>query len=157
MRAHETGDVTFSATNVKVPVSSTLVMPTSGSKRFVPAFSVVEKNTSVYALNVNNSLTSYSGTYDPGSIFISNLRKIYPFEAYMTTSSASAARSIGLEFDDGATGIDEIPADLHSETMIEVFTVGGIRVAKVSRETFDALWESLPSGIYVVNRKKMVK
>lgn len=96
------GDVTFSATNAKVKATNSLVTVSSGNKQFTPAFSLVNRASTIYALNVTNSLVSNSSSYDAGSRFISNLRKVYPFEAYMTTSSTSSP-VLQIEFEGDAT------------------------------------------------------
>ena len=153
-----TGDVTFSASNAKVYETSSVVTATSGSKRFVPAFSVVEKSSDVYTLNVSNQKVSYSGSYDKGSHFISNLRSTYPFEAYMTTSSnGTRTRSIGIEFDDDATAIDIVPATGGETDIVKVYSMNGILVLQTDHESLQKQWESLPAGVYIVNGKKVLK
>jgi len=153
-----TGDVTFSASNAKVYETSSVVTATSGSKRFVPAFSAVEKSSDVYTLNVSNQKVSYSGSYDKGSLFISNLRSVYPFEAYMTTSSsATRTRSIGIEFDDDATAIDIVPTTDGETDIVKVYSMNGILVLQTDHKSLQKQWESLPAGVYIVNGKKVLK
>ena len=153
-----TGDVTFSASNARVYKTSSVVTAVSGSKRFVPAFSAVEKSSSVYALNVSNQKVSYSGSYDKGSHFISNLRSTYPFEAYMTTSSnGTRTRSIGIEFDDDATAIDIVPATGGETDIVKVYSMNGILVLQTDHKSLQKRWESLPAGVYIVNGKKVLK
>ena len=153
-----TGDVTFSASNARVYKTSSVVTAVSGSKRFVPAFSAVEKSSSVYALNVSNQKVSYSGSYDKGSHFISNLRSTYPFEAYMTTSSnGTRTRSIGIEFDDDATAIDIVPATGGETGIVKLYSMNGIRVLQTDHKSLQKRWESLPAGVYIVNGKKVLK
>ena len=150
------GDVTFSASNVKVHSTSSLIAVSAGSKEFVPAFSIIERNMAIYPLNVSNINVTNSSTYTAGSRFISNLRNVYPFEAYMTTSSSNAKPVINLEFEE-TTGIDEIPVRKDDDSEVEVFTIGGKRVGKVQRTVLSTLWQSLPSGVYIVNGKKQIK
>jgi len=153
-----TGDVTFSATSVQVRVTSSVTTAISGSKRFVPAFSTVAKGSSVYALNVSNQKVSNSSSYDSGSRFISNLRSVYPFEAYMTTSSSGARMlNIGIEFEDDATDIDIIPSANGEQGVVKVYSLNGTLVLQTDRESLQKQWEPLPAGIYIVNGKKMVK
>ena len=150
------GDVTFSATNAQVYQTESLTKPYSNGKTFVPAFAVVNSSSSVYALNVSNNLTSNNSSYDAGSRFISNLRNVYPFEAYMTTSS-SAARTLSIEFEDGTTGIEEIPLNGQSNKVVKVYTLTGILVFSAHQNDFTEKWNNLPSGVYIVNGQKMIK
>lgn len=153
-----TGDVTFSASSVQVRATSSATTAVSGSKRFVPAFSTVAKGSSVYALNVSNQKVSNSSSYDSGSRFISNLRSVYPFEAYMTTSSSGARMlNIGIEFEDDATDIDIIPSANREQGVVKVYSLNGTLVLQTDRESLQKQWEPLPAGIYIVNGKKMVK
>ena len=141
------GAVTFSATDAKVKVSSATNSGKSGTKTFIPAFCAQEKSGGVYALNVNNDIHSERGGYDEGSRFVSNLRTVSPFEAYMTDSSAGAKQTIDIEFSD-ATGIDELTGD--SESGTSVYTIMG---QKVKSERLNK--GTLPQGIYIKNGKKV--
>ena len=96
------------------------------------------------------------GSYDQGSLFISNLRNVYPFEAYMVSSSAGS-RSISIEFDDGTTGVDEIPLVSNNEGRVKVYSISGQKVIDTRKADFEACWQQLPSGIYIVNGKKKAK
>ncbi len=141
------GAVTFSATDVKVKVSSAISSGKSGTKTFIPAFCAQEKSGGVYALNVNNDIHSERGGYDEGSRFVSNLRTVSPFEAYMTDSSAGAKQTIDIEFSD-ATGIDELTEN--SENGAAVYTIMGqkVRGERLKNGT-------LPQGIYIKNGRKV--
>ena len=150
------GDVTFSATNAYVYQTGSLVKPSSNGKTFIPNFAVVNPSSSIYALNVNNNLASNYSSYDAGSIFINNLREIYPFEAYMTTSSSNV-RCLTIGFEDGATGIDEIPMKYSADGVVEVFALGGQLIVKTCKAEFEKVWQQLPRGVYVVNGKKAIK
>ena len=146
------GAVTFKATNAKVKVSSAISSGKSGTKTFIPAFCAQEKSSKVYALNVNNDIHSERGGYDEGSRFVSNLRTVSPFEAYMTDSSAGAKQTIDIEFSD-ATGIDELTGD--SGRLNTVYTLSGQLVVRTysEQEMLKAL-EQQPEGVYIVNGKK---
>ena len=149
-----TGNVTFSASNANVATTSP-VSVTAGSKRFVPAFSVVEKSAAVYALNVTNDLVTDHGAYDAGSRFVSDLREVYPFEAYMTTSSS--APYLTIEFDNGATGLDEIPTRVAADETVVIYSLGGQKIVTCKQADFDSRWLNLPSGVYIVNGKKRIR
>ena len=152
------GEVTFSATNAKVPVSSSRVTATSGDRYFVPAFAVKDQSSTVYALNVSNDRVSYSGSYDKGSRFIPNLRPVYPFEAYMTTSSSSYAKPfIEIDFEDGTTGIDVIPMTSDKEGRVKVYSLNGQLIIDTDNYDLEEKLKHLPSGIYIVNGKKIIK
>ena len=151
-----TGDVTFSAANVIIPQSETLVIPYSNNMKFVLAYAVVDKASSVYVMNVTNNLTTYSGSLDPGSVFLNNLRKVYPFEAYMTNSSAMS-RSISIVFEDETTGMDEIFVTDKNACRMKVYSLGSQLLIDSNPADFEALWQQLPSGVYIVNGKKLIK
>ena len=140
------GTVIFSATDAKVKVSSATNSGKSGTKTFIPAFCAQEKSGGIYALNVNNDIHSERGGYDEGSRFVSNLRTVSPFEAYMTDSSAGAKQAIDIEFSD-ATGIDELTEN--SENGAAVYTIMGqkVRGERLKNGT-------LPQGIYIKNGRK---
>jgi hypothetical protein len=150
------GDVTFSATNAKVYQTSDVVTSASNGKTFVPAFGVVEKSSAVYPLNVTNNLVTNSSSYDAGSRFVGDMRKVYPFEAYMTTSSSNRVLSIDFD-DDATTGIDEIPMKAQREAIVKVYSISGQLLFSASKEQLDAEWKNLSPGVYIVNGKKMVK
>lgn len=149
------GDVTFSASNAKVYQTENLVTSTSNGKTFVPSFAVKDAATSVYPLNVTNTFVVYSGSYDAGSRFISNLRNVYPFEAYMTTSSFN--RVLPIEFDDNTTGIDEIPLADGNKNRVKIYTLGGQLLIDSNNSEWESQWHQLPSGVYIKNGKKVIK
>ena len=90
---------------------------------------------------------SERGGYDEGSRFVSNLRAVSPFEAYMTDSSAGAKQTIDIEFSD-ATGIDELTGN--SEDKTTVYTIMGQKVKDERLKT-----GTLPQGIYIKNGRKV--
>ena len=149
------GDVTFSSENIQVPKTP------SFSGTFVPAFTTVAKSSSVYALNVNNRQVKYTGSYDPGSRFISGLRDICPFEAYLTGNFTRGIIEIG--FDDGTTSLDEELRMKKEESAgtidseIVIYTLSGLQLACTTQHNFDAVWQQLSKGVYIVNGKKMIK
>jgi hypothetical protein len=139
------GEVTFSAENAAVPKTPTF------DGQFVPAFAPVAKSSSVKALNN----ASYSGGYDPGSRFISNLRDVHPFEAYMTGSSSRGI--IEINFDDGTTDMPDILFSSDESQEITIHTLSGQQVTRTIQRDFDAVWQQLPKGVYIINGKKMIK
>ena len=102
---NQNGTVTFSSSNVTVPVTSAR-SSTSAGVTFHATFQQVTKSSSVYALNVGET----RGEYPEGSVFEQNYRDIRPFQAY-TTHSAGTRSFITLESiggNDDATGIEEL-------------------------------------------------
>ena len=102
---NQNGTVTFSSSNVTVPVTSAR-SSTSAGVTLHATFQQVTKNSSVYALNVGET----RGEYPEGSVFEQDYRDIRPFQAY-TTHRASTRSFITLESlggNDDATGIEEL-------------------------------------------------
>lgn len=148
------GNVTFSATNVKVPVSSSVNTVKSNGKSFVPAFSAQEKASGVYALNISNGYHSEVGDYTEGSAFVSGLRAVSPFEAYMTTNDSNAKRAFLIDFNE-TTGISDVPIG-GSKDKIAVYNMGGQEVAIIDKAHFRELKNQLPTGMYIVDGKKLI-
>lgn len=150
------GNVTFSATNAKVSVSNSVTTAKSNGKTFIPAFCAQEKASGVYALNVNNSYHSELGGYTEGSAFVSGLRAVSPFEAYMTTDANNAKRAFLIEFSE-TTGIDEMPSADNKGGLHKVFNLNGQLVKKAnSQSELDETLKQLPTGVYIINGKKTV-
>lgn len=150
------GDVTFSATNAKVLASNSVNKSQSNGKTFIPAFCAQDQASTVYALNVNNSYHSELGGYTEGSAFVSGLRAVSPFEAYMTTDANNAKRAFLIEFSE-TTGIDEMPSVDNKDSLHKVFNLNGQLVKKAnSQRELDETLKQLPAGVYVVNGKKTV-
>ena len=144
------GSVTFSSEDIVIPKTPTF------NGTFLPAFATVPKASNIYALNVNNRYVTYSGSYEPGSRFISNLRDIRPFEAYMTGSSSSRS-VIDINFDDGTTGIDDILISADEDQEVTIHNLSGQQVAHTTQRNIDAVWQKLPKGVYIVNGKKWIR
>ena len=144
-----TGDVTFSSENVQVPVTP------SFSGTFLPTFATVEKSSSVYALNVNNRYVKYSGNFDAGSRFISNLRDVRPFEAYISEGSTRGFFEINLA--DGTTDLERVILSTDGESEIVIHALNGQKVARSSQRDFNQLWNSLPKGVYIINGQKRIR
>ena len=143
------GDVTFSSENVQVPKTPSF----SGS--FLPAYATVPKTAKVYALNVNNRFVKYSGSYDAGSCFISGLREVRPFEAYIYDSSTRGV--IEINFDVGTTDNDDILLSADEDQEVTIHNLSGQQVTRTTQHDFDQVWSDLPKGVYIVNGKKYIK
>ena len=143
------GDVSFTAENVQVTKTPAF------SGMFVPTFATVAKSATVHALNVNNRYVKYSGSYEAGSCFISDLRDIRPFEAYISDSSTRGIFEIN--FDGGATDIDRILFSVDEGQKVTIHTLSGLQVVSTTQRDFDAVWQQLPKGVYIVNGTKWIK
>ena len=148
------GDVTFSAENAKVVVSSNLIEKVNGNKHFTPNLCLKSKSSNVLALNVVNDIYSDLGGYNnPGSIFVRGLRNVGPFEAYMVVQGSSAPEFINIDFSD-ATGIDELTVQ-KSGGIQSVYNLAGQLLIRIDNpENLKELVNQLPPGIYIVNGKK---
>jgi hypothetical protein len=103
-------------------------------------------------MNVVNDLYSETGGHTPGSVFISNLRGVSPFEAVITTNG-TGNRVIALDFDD-TTGIESLPAVHHGN--YRVYNLNGqLLIQTESVVEKDQLLKQLPAGVYIVNGKKI--
>lgn len=160
------GKVTFSATNAAIN-TTTENCTKNNYREFITTFEQIAKAEGIYALNVGEE---YQG-YRPGSIFAENFKQVKPFEAYLTT--AQAAQTFSRQFGSSTTGIGMIPlkpvyglkAWSHESTLylqsdkarcVMVFNTMGMLMKKVDVEAGETTAVTdLPSGIYIVNNKKI--
>jgi hypothetical protein len=126
------------------------------SGKFVPTYSSVSKSAGVYALNVVNKYVNYSGNYAAGSRFISNLRDVRPFEAYLSVGSSTRG-VIEIGFSDGTTGMADVIGAFDADRPIDIYTLSGQKVAQTKQSEIDNILNQLPHGVYIVNGKKIVK
>ena len=145
-----TGDVTFSSENVNVAATPSL------NGKFVPAFAAIPKSSSVYALNVINNQVNATGGYDAGSRFISNLRDVRPFEAYINQSSSTRG-VIEINMEDDTTDMKAILDVANPDKEVDIYTLNGQRVRRVKQSALDDVMEQLPRGVYIVNGKKVLR
>ena len=145
------GEVTFSALNAEVKKSDEIIVQSFGDKTFVPNYLQKAANEGYYVLNVNNDYITDESGGNEGSRFILNLRKIHPFESYMTSSSN--ARSFEV-FDGMKTAIRGIKEIAISQKKVKVYDLSGI-LLKVGT-SLDAIKQDLPAGVYIVNNQKII-
>lgn len=138
------GNVTFSAENVTVSKSDNLQQPKYNDRTFVPNFQIVESDRGMYALNVNNDYVTNDTGMTEGSKFVMNMRKVHPFEAYMTTSSTNAPEFFDV-FEGMTTDISEQVLMSTAENE-KVYDLQGRRIIK----------NHLSKGIYIVNGQKII-
>ena len=98
------GEVTFSAENAEVVNSYELNNGTMGEYSMVPNYLYRQKDNKLMALNVYESYNGYS----EGSIFVSELRDIKPFEAYITSEEVVPGANFSIDRP-GTTGLDDMP------------------------------------------------
>ena len=146
-----TGRVIFSAENATVESSDDMQTSTSGNRTLVPNYLCRDADSDIYALNVSNDYEYYRGAENEGSMFILNLRKIHPFEAYMT--STSGTRTINV-FDGTTMAIRGIEEMVSSQGSIKVYDLSG-RLIKTAT-TMESIKQELPIGVYIVNNKKVI-
>ena len=140
------GVVTFESENVAVKASDTMKPSQQGDKTFVPNFGEMGMGEGVFALNVSNDLEQNTSGMAEGSHFVLNMRRVHPFEAYMKSSST---RSPWIDIDE-----DMDDTNRQADDRVGVFTLGG-QLLKRGADEADAL-RSLRSGVYIVNRKKVI-
>ena len=140
---NQAGSITFSASNVTIPVTSAQTMSGSGVT-LRAAFQGVQQGDGVYALNVGE----VRGSNPEGSVFEQNYREIRPFQAFVNHKSGTRFITVGSMGgdNDGFTGIDD--------TLI------------INEETKNDSWYSLDGrlldtkptakGVYIKNGKKVV-
>jgi len=142
------GQVTFSAVNSTVKASATMNTASHNDKTFTPCLQTLANNSDGYALNVNNSYVTDASGYTEGSTFVKNLRDVHPFEAYMTSSAASAKEAFSVF--DVATGIEEVVVRDNADQPSAIFDLLGRKVGTSSNAN------SLKKGIYIKNGKKII-
>ena len=140
---NQAGNVTFSASNVTVPVTSAQTSSGAGVT-LRAAFQQVAQGSGVYALNVGEA----RGSYPEGSVFEQNYRGIRPFQAYTNHNSGTrfiTLMSLGLGGDD-ATGIETIETDEADDSNAIWYSLDGRRL------------DSKPTkkGVYIRSGKKIV-
>lgn len=161
------GHVTFSAENATVGVTRNEV-ESNGQKDFVSNFEQMASQDGIYALNVGEAYQDNK----PGSVFVNDAFEVHPFQAYIQNVTNTAARCLSI-FDQTTTGLDRIPMKqvagldawaengtlyVRSEVSrwVNVFSAKGmlVKTLRVEAGNTEAI-ENLPSGIYIVNQKKV--
>ena len=102
---------------------------------------------------MNNDYVSYTGGSKEGSTFVLNLRKLHPFEAYMTSTS-KARQTIAIQ-DNLTTSIGDI-TEILDEKVIRVYNLSGQLLLIEENKSLDEIKMLLPAGVYIVNEKKII-
>ena len=161
------GNVTFSAENATIAVTHNET-ESNGQKDFVSNFEQLASQDGIYALNVGEAYQDYK----PGSVFVNDAFEVRPFQAYIRNVTNTAARCLSI-FDQATTGLERIPMKqvsgldawaesstlyIHSDITrwVNVFSAKGMLVKTLKVEAGETeTIENLPSGIYIVNQKKV--
>ena len=136
------GKVTFAASSVTVGKTENLNQSVFNGRTFIPCFAGEKADEGFYALNVSNDWETNNSGMTEGSKFVLNMRRIHPFEAYMTSSS-NAAPYFDV-FDDTTTGIQVMDEGRWMKEEA-VYDLQGRKVENPSKK-----------GVYIVNGKKMI-
>lgn len=144
------GKVTFESENVEVKNSHDVNGVKFSDRTFIPNY-VNKNDDAILALNVNNDIVTYIQA-DKGSKFVKGLRPVYPFEAYMKTTSNT--RSIDVL--DGMTTAIKSVKSMVDETSegVRVYDLRGVLVKSCTLKA--DLRNGLKPGVYVVEGKKMI-
>ena len=151
------GSVTFSSTNATVKKTTSQISNYNGAL-FETNYSFRSLSEHDYAININNDLITYTGLEKPGSIFISNLREIKPFECYFWKDSSNT-RSIDIVFADGdsPTGIiDYIQEEGRDDKQVRIYNLSGQLVDVINGNISSNSNKKFPAGVYIVNGKKVI-
>lgn len=160
------GTVSFSADNAKVNAS----LPSYeaygiGSSNFIHAnYSVIPQSENIYA--INDREVTFNHTYQPGGIFVRDMKEVAPFECYVTSSSGSryvkiASDSSNVEnIQDPNPKIwienDKICILSDSEISLPLYDLTGRTIRVVSTEPGTTTRISgLSPGIYIISNKKL--
>ena len=141
------GNVTFSASNVEVPVTSPVTSTQETDRSYIsliPAFSRRVVSSDMYVINKD----TYKTTFAPGSIFVPGLRDAYPFEVYslvtMKSETMSPPAYIPILANGTLTAIEELMSkEGKSESW---YTLDGRKLQG----------KPTTKGLYIVNGRKVV-
>ena len=149
------GNVTFSASNVDIPITTTVVScqeTTNSTISLIPTFCRMNKSENLYAINKE----TYKEKFAPGSHFIKDLRDVYPFEAYSTVSMKEAGVATPQYIPimvHSTTGIMDISLTKSSIDLIKIYSLNGQLIKSASREEAH---KQLKKGVYIMDGKKVV-
>jgi len=151
------GKITFSSTYVTVESTKdyNLNKASYNGGIFTPNYTLYNAS-DAFALNVTNDFTTNSNYQKAGSVFLNNYRTIYPFEARFDMKSNT--RSIDIIFADGeTTDIDNVMFSTDEDKELNIISLSGHIIRKISQRDFENVWNTLPKGVYIVNGKKFIK
>ena len=112
---------------------------------------------SYYNIISSNADVEHDGMYGFGiTDFSKGIKKAAPFRVYLK-SVDSEAYKVNVVYPDGfiSSGIEDVNAEDMTGKMVNIYSVDGVKVRTVVYG--DNMLEGLPSGLYIVNGKKLVK
>lgn len=122
---NQNGSVTFSSSNVTVPVT-TAQTATGAGVTLRAAFQQVAQGSSVYTLNVGEA----RGEHPEGSVFEQDYREVRPFQAYTTHNAGTryiTLTSLGVGGDE-TTGVSELRNEELGDEPGEWYSLDGRRL-----------------------------
>lgn len=157
-RYNVAGKVTFAATNATIRRTGADYLQASAHSgaTFIPCYSFYLNDSGTYALNALGDGNYYTGSEDPGSVFVTGSNIIiYPFSARM--KKVSAARTLDIVFADESDETTLMVHDRQStdDTRLKVYSLSGQLVGTFSRDELYGSDRTLPAGIYVINGRKV--
>ncbi|MBR4846565.1 MAG: InlB B-repeat-containing protein, partial [Bacteroidaceae bacterium] len=145
------GIVIFTSDDATVYATEVQSATSENGYLFTGAYKSVGATPYVYALNDEEYTGTDGSVFLPGGAFVSDLRDVRPFEAYLYNEQLT--RMCYLSINGGmATGIDRILKE--ENKLVDVYTLQGVMVKR--QIPIETLAQELPGGIYIVNGKKMV-
>ena len=145
------GNVTFSAEQADVLVSTELKTGKKDLISLVPTFISQAASSKIWVLNRNETVDNDV----PGSVFVPGLRDVQPFEAYTTNEVANAPKMLSIsELIGNTTGIYEMFYSKYRSTdNVKVYNLSGNLV--VSGKRADVM-KKLAKGVYIIDGKKII-
>lgn len=136
------GKVTFVAEEVVVMHTTGLVGVAGDDFSLCGTYEGEESGVQTYAMNDEVYVSDEGDEYLPGSVFVSDLRDVRPFEAYACSVQAGGAKFFN-PWKDTSTGIDGIMTKADKDEEDVWYTLQGIRLKGKPTE----------KGLYIHNRK----
>lgn len=136
------GKVTFVAEEVVVMHTTGLVGVAGDDFSLCGTYEGEASDVQTYAMNDEVYVSDEGDEYLPGSVFVSDLRGVRPFEAYACSVQAGGAKFFN-PWKDTSTGIDGIMTKADKDEEDVWYTLQGIRLKGKPTE----------KGLYIHNRK----
>ena len=146
------GNVTFSAEQTQVLASTDVQYAQNGRKTLIPNFVRKAKSSQVYAINKDAVWENFY----KGSVFVNDWREVGPFEAYIVTNTSMAPPYFAIdEMGGNTTTIDNLMLgdSIQCNALVKVYNMAGYLVTQGKH---GEVMKQLPSGVYIVNGKKVV-
>ena len=145
------GTVIFTSDDVTVHATDVQSTTSESGFLFTGAYEGVEATPYVYALNEEEYTATNGDIFLPGGAFVSDLRDVHPFEAYVYNAQMTRMRYLPIN-GGMATGIDRILKE--ENKLVDVYTLQGVMIKR--QIPVEQLENELPAGLYIVDGKKMM-